>query len=368
MPGQNSVVRSFLGTFALVFASMAGLWVLDTFLENTEISESRAEAQRLYREGEALLQQGQYSAAIEQFRNALSFSRENPDYQLALANALTAAKKYSDAEVEVQGLLAQDPSNGPANLTMARILVKKGRMGEATFYYHRSIYGRWPESASMERLHVRLELVNLLAQENNKQDLLAELLPLQDENFDIATRERIAQLYLTAGSPNRAADMFREILHEQPSNAQAFAGLGAAEFAKGNYRGARTDFLNASRLQPSNTDYRKELNTSAKVLELDPMLRGLSSHERYERATRLVEIASQAVSSCLGANVPPDTQPLLDAAQKALTAHVRANQEDDATNANLDLAEKLFAVRKKDCKQPLTDDEEPAALVLAKTQ
>ena len=368
MPSQSSVVRSFLGTFTLVFACMAGLFVIDTFLEKTEVAESRAEAQRLYREGEALLQQNRYPEAIEHFRNALSFSRQNPDYQLALARALAGSKKYADAEVEVQGLLAQDPSNGPANLTMARVLVKEGRFAEATFYYHRSIYGRWANNASTERLHVRLELVDLLARESDKQELLAELLPLQDENFDVATREHIAQLYLTAGSANRAADMFREILHQQPSNAQAFDGLGSAEFARGNYRGARADFLNASRIEPSNAEYRKQWNISAKVLELDPMLRGLSSHERYARATRLLDIASQSVSSCLGANVPQDTQPLLDAAQKALTAHVRANQEDDATNANLDLAEKLFATRKKDCKQPLSDDEEPAALVLAKAQ
>jgi Tfp pilus assembly protein PilF len=270
--------------------------------------------------------------------------------------------------VEVQGLLAQDPSNGPANLTMARILVKQNRIGEAAFYYHRSIYGRWPENAPVEHLHVRLELVDLLAQQNDKQDLLAELLPLQDENFDPATRQRIAYLYLKAGSPNRAADMFHEILHQQPSNAQAFAGLGSAEFAKGNYRAARANFLNASRIQPSNADYRRQLDISAKVLELDPMLRGLGSHERYLRSTRLLEIASDSVSSCPGANAAQDAHPLLDAAQSALTARITAKREDDATNANLDLAEKLFAIRKKDCNQPLNDNEEPAALALAKAQ
>jgi tetratricopeptide (TPR) repeat protein len=357
-----------VSTFAIVFAAMAALYVFDAFLERMEVAESQAEAQRLYQRGQMMLQQRDYNGAIEQFRAALSFSRQNPDYQLALARSFMGEGKYADAETTVRGLLDQDPSNGASNLTMARILVKENRIGDASFYYHRAIYGKWPDNAAAERLQVRLELIDLLARQGDKQELLAELLPLQDENLDLATRTRIANLYLAAGSPGRASDMFREILHEQPTNAAALQGLGAAEFAKGNYRVARSYFLNASRLQPANPAIRKQLDLAGKVLALDPMLRGLSSHERYERSTRLLQMASQSVATCIGPAVPSDAQPLLDSAAQALSRRVRPNQENDATNANLDLAEKLYQARRKDCKQPLGDDEEAMALVLAKTQ
>jgi tetratricopeptide (TPR) repeat protein len=347
---------------------MAGLFAFDTFLHKTEMNESRAEAQRLYQRGLDFSQQGRYREAIEQFRSALSFSRENIDYQLALARALAASQKYADAATIVRGVLNADPSNGAANLTMARIQEKQGRAADAAFYYHRAIYGRWDDDGSGERLQVRLELIDLLTRENDRQDLLAELLPLQDAKLDLNTRKRVARLYVTAGSPNRAADMFREILHEQPSDPEALAGLGAAEFAKGNYRTARNYFLNASRLQPSNADIHKQLVLATDVLELDPMMRGLSSHERYDRSSRLLDLASQSVAACLGSNIPADVQPLLESAKQQLDRRVRPNQENDAINTNLDLAEKLSQIRRKDCKQPLSDSEEPVALVLAKMQ
>src|SRR5271166_6945582 len=87
--------KSFLGTFALIFASMAALFVFDTFLEKAEQAESLAEAQRLYHEGEALLRKGRANYAAERFRNALTFARENPGYELALAQALLESGETS---------------------------------------------------------------------------------------------------------------------------------------------------------------------------------------------------------------------------------------------------------------------------------
>lgn len=357
------MTRSFLGTFALVFAAMAGLFVFDTFLEKAEQSESHTEAQRLFREGDAFLRKGDARDAIERFRSALTLARNNPQYELALARALFASGQLNDAEQVVSGLLDRDPGSGDANLTMARILAKQGKFADADFYYHRAIYGKWPEDATRRSLEVRLELVDLLARQGDKQALLAELLPLEDAKLDLQTREHIANLYITAGSPNRAAQIFRQILHEQPSNPEAFAGLGTAEFAKGNYRTAHVDFLIASRLKPADAELKKQLNLSSEVLALDPTMRGLSSKERFKRSTQLLDLASQAVRKCLAPGV---SQPLLDDADAALKRKVRPRDVSDATEANVDLAEKLWQLRKKQCKQGPTEDEQAMALVLAK--
>ena len=60
------------------------------------------------------------------------------------------------------------------------------------------------------RLRVRFELIDLLAQRNSKEELLAELLPIQDEApRDLKTRTQMGRLFLLAGSPARAADIFR---------------------------------------------------------------------------------------------------------------------------------------------------------------
>jgi len=348
--------KSFLGTFALIFASMAALFVFDTFLEKAEQAESLAEAQRLYHEGEALLRKGRANYAAERFRNALTFARENPGYELALAQALLESGKLHDAEVVVSSVLERDPTDGPANLTMARILAKEGKQGDASSYYHRAIYGHWPEGAAGERLKVRLELIDLLSRENDKADLLAELLPLQNEKLDLNARERIARLYLQAGSPNRAAELYRGILHENPSNSDAFAGLGAAEFALGNYRTAHVDFLVASRRNPANAEVKKQLDLSSEVLALDPSLRGLSAKERYQRSQHLLDLARQSLSHCSDTSAPDDGQ----------NAPLRPGRENEATEANLDLAEKIWQARKADCKLPISDQDEALSLVLSK--
>ncbi len=350
------MTKSFLGTFVLIFASMAGLFVFDTFLEKAEQAESRAEAERLYKEGQALLRQGRAGDAAERFRNALTFARENPGYELALAQALMESGKLKDAEVVVTSMLERDPTDGPTNLTLARILAKEGKPDDASSYYHRAIYGHWPEDAEAQRLAVRLELVDLLARENDKADLLAELLPLQNEKLDFKTRERIARLYLQAGSPVRAAELYRGILHEDQTNADAFAGLGAAEFAMGNYRTAHVDFLVASRRNPANLEVKKQLELSSDVLALDPTLRGLSAKERYQRSQRILDLARESFSRCSAASAPDNGE----------NATMRPGHENDAAEANLDLAEKIWQARKAECKQPIPDQDEALSLVLSK--
>ncbi len=363
---MNSRGHSFLGTFALVFASMAGLFVFDAFLERAEIAESRAEAERLFTRGEQLQHEGRYGPAIEEFRSALTFARQNVGYQLALSRALLAAGKFSDADAAAAAVLAGDPSKGEANLTMARILVKEGRLADAGSYYHRAIYGRWGGDAAKRRLDVQLELIDLLARENDKQQLLAELLPLQDEKLNIGTRERIAKLYLQAGSPSRAFDMYRAILKERPSDPGAFAGLGEAEFARGNYKTAHTEFLIASHLLPRDAELRKRLDLSSEVLALDPASRGLGARQRYERSYRLLDMAIQGLQRCKTADIPVDAQALLDTAQAALAVKVKPGGEDEAANTNVDLAEKVWQTRKRICSQAVSDAEQPLALVLAK--
>ena len=92
---------------------------------------------------------------------------------------------------------------------MARINAREGNAVDAASYYHRAIYGRWPVNAAGHRTQVRLELIELLARQNAKQELLAELLAVEDQVSDTDTQKRLAHLFLAAGSPARSAALFR---------------------------------------------------------------------------------------------------------------------------------------------------------------
>jgi len=356
----------FLRTFGLVALAMGALFAADTFLARSEEAESRIEAGRLFKLGQSLLEQGHNAEAVDRLKDAIAIERGNRDYQRALAQAQLAAAQVADAEATLTDLLLNDSTDGPANLTMGRVLVKEDRNREAISYYHRAVYGRWKDDAEGNRLNVRFELIDLLARQDSKEELLAELLEVQDQMpSDPAARLRLGRLFLAAGSTSHAADVFRTIvrggIEAQHAGADAYEGLGESDFEQGNYGAAQSDFQSALRLNPGDQAAAKRLELLSRVLALDPRVRGIGAAERFRRSRELVQM-TLAAAACLGQNPP---QELLDEAKKALKERVNAAGEDEATETNLDLAMQLWQARKSGC-QPAPDPDDPLGLVLAK--
>jgi tetratricopeptide (TPR) repeat protein len=354
-----------LGTIGLVFLAIAAIFAVDTFLAGMERKESRIEAARLFKQGQTLMERGENAQAIGRIRDAISIERGNRDYPRTLAQAQLAAGETAAAEATLTDLLQTNSTDGLASLIMARVLVKQGRFTEAVSYFHRAVYGQWDHDAAANRLRARFELIDLLAVRNSREELLAELLPIGDQPpRDLDMRTRLGRLFLLAGSPARAAVLFRGVLRDAPDNADAYAGLGQAEFAQSQYRAAQRDFQAALRLAPDNQAARKSLGLSNELLTLDPMLRGLGQEERFRRSLKLVELTQGEVGQCAGPQPAPELQELLDMASKALKAHVSAARQSDAADSNLDLAERLWA-RWKECQPPPAADS-PLALVMAR--
>jgi Flp pilus assembly protein TadD len=335
--------RSFLATFGLVFLAIAGLFAADMFLAKTDRAESQIEATRLFQQGQSLMNQGESLKAVDKISEAIAIERTNRDYLRTLARAQFAAGENSDAEATLTGLLNSNSTDGLANLLMARVMVKEGRAADAESYFHRAIYGYWKEDSEGNRRRARLELIDLLAQQNSKEELLAELLPLQaDSPKDLGTRTKLGQLFLLAGTPSRAADVFRGILHEAPANTVAYEGMGQAEFAQGEYRAAERDFQAAVRITPSDPAGRHWLDLCNELLHLDPTLRGLGVSERWRRSLALLELVQDDVSSCLKPDSSPELREMIDKAAATLKAHGSAGHESEAAEGNLDLAEQLW--------------------------
>jgi tetratricopeptide (TPR) repeat protein len=359
--------RLFIRTLALTLLAIAMLFATDVFLAKTERTEARTEAVRLFAEGQLLTQQGRGSDAIERFKDATSMERTNREFRLALADALLLAGRSGESEHALNDLLEKDSTDGAANLSMARVLVKQGMMPEAISFYHRAIYGQWASNPAANRVKTRFELIDLLARLNAKEELLAELLPLQDEApADIENRKRIGRLFIAAGSPSHAADVFRDILRRHPQDPDAFAGLGDADFARGNYQTAQGEFLTALRLKPEDQNIRQRLDACSQVLMLDPTRRGLTASERYHRSIQLLELTLNQVSKCAANSSTEGVRDLVNEAGKAAKRPASQSRQSEATEANLDLAERLWQIRKRECREALAGSEDPLTLVLAK--
>ncbi|MGH7512292.1 MAG: tetratricopeptide repeat protein [Gemmatimonadales bacterium] len=357
---------AFVGTFALVLAAIAALFAIDTILAQTDRAASRAEARRLFDEGERLQAHGEMRDALARLRSAVAAERQNPVYQRGLAAALLAAERPGDAQTVLAERLQHDPTDAEASLIMARALAREGRTRQAIAFYHRAIFGEWSTAQRARRVDARFELVSLLAAEHVREELLAELLPLEAEApSDPATRNRIAHLFLAAGSPSHAVAIFGDLVRQDRHDADAYAGLGEAELRLGSYRSARRALATALALRPGDQSIAARLELCDRVLALDPTQRGIGTSAQYGRSVALLELTVAAADSCTGPGRGPPQAALLDSARAALARPSPVGPSvDAAVDARMNLAVRIWQSRPSNC--PTPPFARPAELVVAK--
>lgn len=353
----------FIATFGVVLALIAFFLVFDTFVARIDKDEARSRAADDYQEGMRLFDSGKFDDAAEQFSTAAAMDRENIVYRIALARVMVREDDIETAETLLRSILQQDPTDGAANQLLAQVLVKQNHTEEAIAYYHRAVYGRWRAGERGSSLQARFELINLLAATGASKALLAELLPIQDQSLDDLTlRDHIGFLFLEAGSPERAADVFRQVIQKDAKNAHAYTGLGEASLALGNYTSAESQFARAARLSPHDTTIAVQRDVARNLAQMDPSIRGLRLRDRYQRARGLLLLTVQTVARC----------PLDSAASATAAAAVSAlgksqgasgDALDDLVQADLATAQRLWQLRPVACLSLSTPKEEALAML-----
>lgn len=341
-----------LGLIAIVAAVIGSLWAIDLVLARVDSEETRAQARTYYNTGRRLLDANRALDAVDQLRKAHAMDRTDSRYALRLAAALIQAGKFGEAQTMLSDVLDRTPNDGEANLLEARLAVRRGQPTDTAAYYHRAIYGTWDQDGNTRAMQARLELANLLAANGSEKDLLAELLPLENQApNDIAVRKQVAHLFLVAGAPSRAEAAYRALIHVDSDKAN-YEGLGQADLALGNYRAAATAFRSAGA-----TD---QADLADEMAGLDPTLRLLSSAEKFRRSVRILELARDALARC---QADAQSRGLLDEADKELKAKVRRNITNELAEERLMLAEQLWQQRKSNCASSGSGDEALARLM-----
>jgi Tfp pilus assembly protein PilF len=298
-PATSGGLPVFAGTIAAVFLSIIAFLFFDLSLAAIDRRESAAHAATAYEHGLALLRDRDANAALDEFRVAVGLDRTNVGYTLALSEAMLEAGHASDAESTLKVLLTRTENEGAVNLTMAHVMVREGRVNDAKAYFHRAIFGRWGADSLSRRSQARFELIQLLTKHGPPAELLAELLPLEDVPPDsVALRRRLGRLFLVAGSPARAATMFRSVLRRDPGDGEAYAGMGETALALGNFRTAKADFAEAAARRPDDTHLRDRMALVDTILALDPTANDLTTDERYVRSRVLLTRTVDALASC----------------------------------------------------------------------
>lgn len=346
----------------VVAALMAGLFFADRFLAHLEQQEVRREAQRLTAQGDQLLAGGNAVAAAAHYQRAHALFRGDREYALDYARALLAADDRPRAESTLRDLLDRDSNDAFANLLMARTMLAGGDAAAAGPYYHRAIFGAWPSQPAANRIRTRLELADWLARRHARDELLAELLPLQAAvPAHPELRQHVADLLLAAGSPARAAEAYRALLKTKPEDAAAYRGLGEAELQRGNYRAAERNLREALRRNPSDSAIEARLRLVSAVNALDPTPRRLPSIEKYARAGQLVALAAAELRAC-GTSEKAGSG-LLAEADRVASQKPPGAVSNEMSEARLSLAEQLWRARAEQC-HPVSKVDDPLPIIM----
>jgi len=252
-----------------------------------------------YARGEADLKAGKAPIAIEDFRNALAYSRDNALYRLHLALALTAAGRTEEARAHLLNLWERQPGDGTVNLELARLAAREGNTAEAVRYFHNAIFGVWPGNPDVKRRDVRFELCEFLLGHGLKSEAQAALIELATGlPKDADLHARAGDLFLKTEDYSHALSEFRAALAISGRHEGALAGAGEAAFQMGDYRTARRYLDRVARLNPENASTAQLLETTNLILSIDPLARGLSARERAARVVRAFGQAATRLELC----------------------------------------------------------------------
>lgn len=282
------------------------LFVATGFAARTYHDEEKRLSLRWFSRGQTAMANDRAEEAIQDYRTALVYSRENganpgenAEYDLSLARALESAGHLVEAQAYLLGLAERAPASATVNLELARLAAMQNDVDGAVRYYTAAIYGVWESDPVKQRRKARVELAEFLLSHGRQADAQAELIAMTAAlPTDPAEHVEAGNLLLHAGENDQALKQFKIAFDENRQAPGAFHGAGLAEFQLGDYSAAVNYLERAGEQAPLDTEAARALEESHEVLELDPFSNGLSTGERARRAARAFQLALARLQSC----------------------------------------------------------------------
>jgi tetratricopeptide (TPR) repeat protein len=280
--------------------------------------------------GDRALETGAPGDAIDAYRTALTFSREDRTLLLSLARALRLANRDTEARAYLLNLWNDQPGNGPINLELARLAATRGDPATALRYYHGAIEGAWMEGAEAQRRNARLELARFLVSAQALAQARVEVIALeQDMPEDLDRRREVGQLMLASGLQDQALAVYEAILKAAPDDQNALAVAGQIAFEQGEYQTAVRYLTRAVAAGTGSESVHSLLDTARAVLAYDPFGRRMPLRERARRTSRALDVALQRLAACPGESEDPTIVALRAAVEEA-RPNIRRNLARDA--------------------------------------
>ncbi|MFI5069517.1 MAG: tetratricopeptide repeat protein [Terriglobales bacterium] len=303
-PGTTRArLKSFLSRapviFAILFVTAVLAFLAVSHLVTRFRLQEKALGRHLYEQGQAEYASAEPGRAIDDFRAALTYNRDDFQYQLSLARALRDSGRTPEAKTYLMNLWERAPEDGAVNLALGRLAAREGAISEAIHYYHNATYGIWDSDAEIHRRNAEFELINYLLQQNALPQAQGELITLSASlPADSELEMPIARMFDRAGDLERALSEYQSILRHDRQNATALAGAGQAALQLHRYGTAEKYLGEAAKLDPQNMPLQQSLESARLILQADPFSRGLSDAERNSRVRDAFNRAGQLLGEC----------------------------------------------------------------------
>ena len=287
-----------------------------------------------YARGQELLANSDAEGAAVAFRRATMKHRGEKRYVLALAEALGRSGNLEPAARALLGLRELSPEDVEVNLALARLARARGEGTEAIRYYQHAIYA--PAATAANTRDLRFELVQFLLESTQQARAVSELIAASIElPDDAAVRLELADLFLRAGNPDRAAEQYQLVLDQDRTHLRALEGAVRAAFTLGDYRRAA-----AYRLpDTASSDALAQVSVAREVISRDPLALRLSAAERRRRLLLNIIYIEERWKACQAGQEPPVEYPerLVELRKAARRAAIGRDTEAlDAGMATID--------------------------------
>lgn len=195
-------------------------------------------------------QRGQYTAALESFREAI---KRNDDYYTAIRNKALAElqlEQYAEAEQDLKNLLKSQPTDARAKAMLGRALLRQEKGEEAVTYFEEAI--RVMPNAT-EMLADYADALAIAGQTSKAIEQARETAVLAADNPELL--KRMGLLLLQLNQARIAVRPLSRYVAFNPDNGEAHMMHGRALLSMGLSTGAKISFeraRNAEKAKPDN--------------------------------------------------------------------------------------------------------------------
>lgn len=244
----------------------------------------------MFNEASASLRAGQTDRAAETCRSALLHYPRDANLLCLAARVGVVQKNFAEAKIHLDKAIKLHPDFAPAHDVFGDVLLAEGHIELAIKAYEQALRLD-PTRANLIK---KLDYAHGLAAETPP----AATIPTQAAGRQMAYADRIqeAEQFIKSGEPQKAEDIFRDILKRDPNHVEAARLLASIASEKKQYRDAEVFLRHAAKNAP---DYVRVWVDLANVLREREKL-----DEALECALRVLELASdRAEPHMLHANV-----------------------------------------------------------------